>query len=75
MDKILTDDDIQTCSDRLENARTVVVFLGKASQAICEREEPMTATGLFGMCLVYRWVADDLQAVQQFILEGTPLSS
>lgn len=70
MDKTLNADNCQILSDRLENAGAVVRFLGEATTAICERDQPLTNTAAFGMDLIFGWIESDLKYVQEFILRG-----
>ena len=70
MVRTLNDDDVMIVSDKLENAGAVVSFLNAATCCLCEREQPLTSEDIFGMTLVYQWLAQDLKGVPDFIRTG-----
>lgn len=59
--------DAQLVSDKLENMAAVISFLGYASQAMLDREEPVPAACLFGMYHAFSWVEDSLREIQTII--------
>jgi len=74
MERILLDEDILNVSDKLEDDAAVVCFLGEAAACLAAREEPAMTNSLHGLYLVFQWIENDLQALQRFILDGTPLN-
>jgi len=70
----LNTDDLQIIGDRMENVGAVVCFLGEASRAMCERDEPVTPSGIFGMYLTFNWVEETLQVIEGFIRKEKPIA-